>query len=114
MNKLNNSDFYLVKDIINELGINAGDIYEKQQKNEELSNCWNEIIGEKISKMTKLYEISADNILTIICSDSYVANELFNNKEKIIEYMMEKANKLGINIKDIKFNYKKWKETDNA
>ena len=55
-------------------------------------------------------EFSADNILTVVCSDSFVANELYLEKNKLTKLMNEKTKNLGIEIKDIRFNYKKWKE----
>lgn len=110
MKKINNSDFELIQNIIENIDLN----YEttQQQAKEELFNSWEEIIGNKISKFSKLFEISADNILTIICKDSFVANELYFEKEKILSLINEKAEKLGIKLKDIKFDYKKWKEHD--
>lgn len=108
MKKINNSNFEMIQSIIESIDFN----YETsvQQAKEELFSSWEEIIGKKISKLSKLYEISADSILTIVCADSFVANELYFEKEKILELVKEKASKLGITIKDIRFDYKKWKE----
>lgn len=108
MRKLNNSKFELLKEIFKEIE------FEKEtsdiEAREELFNCWEEIIGKKISKLSKIHEISADNILIISCADSFVANELYFEKDKILLLIREKSEKLGIEIKDIKFNYKIWKE----
>ena len=111
MKKLSNSDFYMIKDILEGLDIDYN--LENQNRNNVLAGLWNEFIGEKISKIAKFHEMSKDNTLVIVCADSYVANELYYNKEKILNFMVEKAEKLGIKIKDIIFNYKKWKENNN-
>ncbi len=108
MKKLNNSNFELVQDIIKSIDFN----YEPQDEDikQQFFSSWNEIIGNKISKFSKLYEISADNVLTVLCADSYIASELYFEKDNILKLVKEKADELGIKIKDIKFNYKKWKE----
>ncbi|MGM9993709.1 MAG: DciA family protein [Candidatus Avigastranaerophilus sp.] len=108
MKRLNNSNFELLREVFKEMH------FEKEtstiEAREELFNSWEEIIGDKIAKLSKVWELSADNILTIACADSFVANELYFVKDKIFSLVEEKAEKLGIKIKDIKFNYKIWKE----
>ncbi len=108
MKRLNNSNFELLREVFKEMR------FEKEtstiEAREELFNSWEEIIGDKIAKLSKVWELSADNILTIACADSFVANELYFAKDKIFSLVEEKAEKLGIKIKDIKFNYKIWKE----
>ncbi len=108
MKKLNNSNFSLIEDIIKDIDFN----YDKnnEEKIELLSKYWKESIGEKICNLSKVYEFTTNNVLKIICSDSYTANELYYVKEKLINIMNEKIKNMGIKIKDIKFDYKKWKE----
>lgn len=111
MKRINNSNFELLEDIIKTIDFNYNQ--DEYQKLEEIKAYWNEIIGNKISKFSKVYEISSDNTITIVCADSFITNELYFEKEKLLKYMNEKAEKLGIKIKDIKFDYKKWKESNN-
>ena len=108
MKKLTNSNFEMIQDIIKDLELEnlKGD---SEVKN-DLSALWSETVGDKISKFSRFADISSDNIIIISCADSYVSNELYYNKEKILELMKEKAEKLGIKIHDIVFNYKIWKE----
>ena len=108
MKNLNNSNFELLKNVFEEIEINFNE--SRTQAKQELFDSWQEIIGEKISKFSKLYEISDDNILTIACADSFIANELYMEKQKIFTLIVDKAEKLGISIRDIRFNYKIWKE----
>ena len=106
--KIHNSNFELIENIIKDMKFN----YEEsvQDKKQQLFDSWEEIIGEKISKFSKLFEISADNVITVQCADSFVANELYFEKDKIFNLVNKKAQELGIKLEDIKFDYKKWKE----
>ncbi|MBQ9246138.1 DUF721 domain-containing protein [bacterium] len=108
MKRINNSNFELLKDVIKELEFNYNP--DSCQNTEKLSEFWVETIGEKIVNFAKFYDFSDDNILTIVCSDSYVSNELYLEKDKLLEKMNKKAQETGIKIEDIKFDYKKWKE----
>lgn len=111
MKKLNNSDFELIHNIIQEIDFNYDS--EKQKNTLILSELWENTTGKKISKLTKVFEFSDDNVITVLCADSFTANELYFSKENLLELMKEKAQNLGIKIKDIKFNYKKWKEKND-
>ena len=108
MKKIHNSNFELLEDIIKTIDFNYNP--NKHQSIEEINIFWTEIVGNKISRFSKVYGISADNKLTIICSDSFIANELYLNKDKLIKYMNKKLEEMGTKIEDIKFDYKKWKE----
>lgn len=108
MGKIHYSNFETLQEIIKNINFNYS--ADSVQTLEQLSECWKKVIGNKISKYTKVYDFSSDNILTIVCSDSFVANELYIEKSKLLKIMKEKANKSGINIVDILFNYKKWKD----
>ncbi|MCD7740202.1 MAG: DUF721 domain-containing protein [Candidatus Gastranaerophilales bacterium] len=111
MKKINNSDFELLKDIIKNLDIKSRQ--ESSRILEQLKSYWQDILGKKISKLSKVYDYSAGNVLTVVCADSFIANELYFEKDRLINYMSEKTDKLGIIIKDIKFDYMKWKENDD-
>ena len=108
MKKLSNSNFVLLQDIFKELNINYDEA--AADNSEKLSQYWEETVGEKISKFSKVLELTSNNVLIIVCSDSYAANELYYVKTKLLENMNEKVKKLGIEIKDIKFDYKKWEK----
>lgn len=111
MKRLNNSNFELLQDVIKDLNLSYNT--ENCKNIENIQKIWIDTIGNKISKFAKVYDFSNDNILTVVCSDSFVSNELYFEKEKLFRNMNEKLQKLGIKIKDIKFDYKKWKESNN-
>ena len=107
MKKIRYSNFEMIEDVIKNIDFNYNPIREN------LESYWVETVGEKIKTMAKVLDFSADNVLTIVCSDSYVANELYLEKSKLLEFMNIKAQETGIKIEDIKFDYKKWKETND-
>ena len=75
-----NSYFESLKSVIKDLNLS----YDENKVNnvEMLTGYWIETVGNKISQFSKVLEISADNTLTIVCSDSFVANELYFEKSK--------------------------------
>ncbi len=111
MKRINYSNFELLEDVIKELDFNYNP--QKIQNIEVLQNFWQEVVGKKIINLAKVHSFSDDNKLTIVCSDSFVANELYLEKAKLVDKMNKKAHETGIKIKDINFDYKKWKETDD-
>lgn len=111
MKKLNNSNFELIEDIIKTIDLKYDGTLQKNI--ECLEEFWEEIVGEKISKISRVYDILKDNSVVVVCSDSFIANELYLEKDKLLNDMNYKTEKLGIKIKDIKFDYKKWKEKNN-
>lgn len=112
MKRINNSNFELLQDVIKELEFNY--VEEDVQNLEKLMHYWVEVVGNKISQFSKVLEISADNVLTIVCADSFAANELYLEKDNLLKKLNEKTQNLGIKIKDIRFNYKKWKEQNDV
>ncbi len=108
MTRINNSNFELIEDIIKTIDFNYNQ--NEQKRMEDINIIWKETVGNKVSEYSKVYGFSADDILTIICADSFISNELLFNKEKLIGIMNKKMQKMGIKIKDIRFDYKKWEE----
>ena len=80
MKKLNNSNFEMLKELFKEIHFEQE--VSSLESREELFDCWKEIIGEKISKLSKMKEITADDVLIIACADSFVANELYFVKDE--------------------------------
>ncbi len=111
MKRINNSNFETIQDIIKGLDLKYNP--QKDQQIKSLAQIWKDIAGKKISRYSKVYDFSDNNILTVACSDSVTANELYLGKEKIQKYINEKIQNLGIIIKDIRFDYKKWKENSD-
>ena len=106
--RINNSNFEVLEDIIKSIDFNYNP--EDVQNIEKLQQYWVSTVGKKISEFSKVFNFSADNILTISCADSFISNELYLEKETLLKNMNKKAQETGIIIKDIKFEYKKWEK----
>ena len=109
MKRINNSNFELLQDVIKELEFNY--VEDKFQNIEKLANYWIETVGDKISKFSKVLELSDDNMLTIVCADSFVANELYLKKDNLLKSMCKKIAEQGIKLEvaDLNINYRRWK-----
>lgn len=106
MKKLHTSNFALLKDVLQDIKFNFDE--EKTRNLQSLKEYWHITAGNKISKLSKVSGISADNIVIVNCADSFVANELFMVKKDLLRQMREISQKTGIEIKDLKFVYKNW------
>ena len=109
MAKLNYSNFELIEDVIGSLKFNFSESEAERLK--KVEDIWFQIVGEKYLKYTKVLELTADNNLTVVCSDSFVANELYLNKNKLLNSMRKKIVEMGIKIDivDLNINYRRWK-----
>lgn len=107
MKKIRYSDFDSIQEIISNLDLtyNKSEEENKQKFFEE----WKEIVGDKIASVSKPVEINDKNILTILCANSFAANELFLSKNKLLIIMEERLKTLNLKISDIRFDYKNWK-----
>ena len=111
MNKPCTQNFELIQDIIKTLDFCAEE--SKMDKIGQLQKILEETEAGKFAPMPRVYDILNSETVTIICADSFIANELYLDKEKLLKPMKEKADKIGIRIKDLKFDYKKWKERND-
>ena len=100
-----------MKEIIESLNLKYNE--EKINTEQIISECWNETAGGKIRKFAKFYGFSDKNILTVVCENSFVSNELFNSKSELLKILNEKLKASNIEIRDIIFDYKKWENKNN-
>ena len=104
MSKLNNSYFQSIQDILSTMEIkkNISDVDE-----ETLKENWKQCVGEKISGVSEPSNLSQDGVLTIVCANSLVANELYLERNNLLQIIREKFENLGIEIKVLKIDTKK-------
>ena len=109
MKKLLYSNFELIEDVISDLKFNYRE--DEVERLNKVADIWVDVVGNKISQFSKVLEISADNKVTIVCSDSFVANELYLEKENLLKSMCKKIEEQGIKIEivDLNINYRRWK-----
>lgn len=108
MKKIKYSDFESIHEIIGQIDLK----YDQSIENNKslLFEEWKNIIGEKISSLSKPVELSDKNLLKISCANSFVANELFMQKQNLIVIINEKAKEYNLKVRDLIFDYKSWKQ----
>lgn len=73
-----------------------------------LYKFWDKIVGKKFSEKSKPYSMMGGGVLVIACASSAVAQELMLQKPQILEKFKPYLKSLHMNVKDIKFDCKKW------
>lgn len=103
MAKLNNSSFESIQDILSSLNLKK----EVSPVDEKiLSETWKQCVGDKISTVSEPSNLSQDGVLTIVCANSLVANELYLERNNLLQIIREKFADLGIDIKVLKIDKK--------
>ena len=75
-----------------------------------LYRFWKSIVGEKFGEKSKPYSMIGGGVMVIACANNVVAQELLYQKNMIIEKFTPYLKSLKINLKDLKFDPKKWSE----
>lgn len=102
------TDFEGVDSVIAEL-LNNKDI-KKAVTRSNLYKFWKSIVGEKFGEKSKPYSMIGGGVMVIACANNVVAQELLYQKTMIIKKFAPYLKSLKINLKDIKFDPKKWVE----
>ncbi len=100
------TDFEGVDSVIAEL-LNNKDI-KKAVTRSNLYKFWKSIVGEKFGEKSKPYSMIGGGVMVIACANNVVAQELLYQKIMIIKKFAPYLKSLKINLKDIKFDPKKW------
>lgn len=100
------TDFEGVDSVIAEL-LNNKDI-KKAVTRSNLYKFWKSIVGEKFGEKSKPYSMIGGGVMVIACANNVVAQELLYQKTMIIKKFTPYLKSLKINLKDIKFDPKKW------
>lgn len=94
----------------------AGDIINKMMSNDmkkaltrnSLYKFWSKIVGKKFAEKSKPYSMMGGGLLVVACANSSVAQELMLQKPQILEKFQPYLKSLHLDVKDIKFDCKKW------
>lgn len=101
---------------------NIGDVVNSIVKRTDLQNgiqksmlfkFWGKIVGKKFKKITRPVSINNNGELIVACANSMVTSELLLFKTDIQKKMLPYTKSLDINISDIVFSHKIWKEEKN-
>ena len=73
-----------------------------------LYKFWKNVAGEKFAQNSRPFSMLKGNIMVIACKTPIVAQELMLRKTQLITKLQPYLKSLKMNIKDLKFDYKKW------
>ena len=75
-----------------------------------LYKFWNKAAGKKFSEKSKPYSMMSGGVMVVACENAAVAQELTLQKFQIMEKFKPYAKSLKLNLKDIRFDVKKWEK----
>ncbi len=78
-----------------------------------LYKFWHKIAGEKFAAKSKPYSMLAGGVMVIACENAIVAQELMLKKTQLLVKFQPYLKSLKMNIKDLRFDPKKWIEEDS-
>ena len=106
MKKVLYTDFVSTEEIVS-LMLEQKDIKKALTRN-NLYKFWAKIVGEKFAEKSKPYSMLGNGVMVIACENAIVAQELMLKKTQILVKFQPYTKSLKINVKDLKFDAKKW------
>lgn len=88
-------------------------VLRRGMKKATLFKFWAKIAGKKFENVSRIESLNSRNgkaVLTVACSNAAVTSELLMYKTQLLKKMNTYANPLGIEIDDINFSHKIWKQ----
>lgn len=111
MKKVLYTDFIKIQDELSEIFPNCNP--EKDTKRGILFDFWEkvviDVVGEGFKGKSKPYSLNDKGLLSVACENSFVSNELFMAKSKLLEKISQYALEVDVEVLDILFNPKMWK-----
>lgn len=108
MKKIKYSEFESIKEVMNQFNFKYDASAESQKQ--QFFDDWTEVVGQKLAAVSKPVEVTRNNVLIIYCANSFIANELFLEKNGLLELVQEKIKGYNFDVVDLKFDYKNWKD----
>ena len=87
---------------------------KKGVKISTLFKFWTKVAGKKFESLSRAEALLANDILLVACANSYVTSELTMFKKDLLKKIQVYAEPLGIQIEDIRFSHKIWKNTNSS
>ena len=82
--------------------------FKKAITKSNLFKFWKKAVGEKFKNNSKPYSMTTNSVMFIACKNSAVAQELMLRKTKILKELEPYLKSLKMNVKDLRFDVKKW------
>ena len=108
MKKVLYTDFVSTEEIISEM-LEQKDI-KKAITRSNLYKFWSKVVGEKFANKSRPYSMMGGGVMVVACENNVVAQELILKKTQILLKFKPYVKSLKMNLKDLKFDAKKWKE----
>ena len=106
MKKVLYTDFVSTEEIISAM------LEEKEFKKavtrSNLYKAWDSVVGKKFSEKSKPFSMMGGGVMVIACENAIVAQELTLRKTKLLTKMQPYMKSLKMNVKDLKFDPKRW------
>ena len=78
-----------------------------------LYKFWGKAAGKKFAEKSKPYSMLAGGVMVIACENAIVAQELMLKKTQILLKFQPYLKSLKMNVKDLRFDPKKWVEEES-
>ena len=106
LKKILYTDFVGTNEIIAELLENKE--IKKAMTRNNLYKFWGKVAGAKVASKSKPYSMLGGGVMVIACENSIVAQELMLKKTQLLVKFKPYLDSLKLNVKDLKFDAKKW------
>ncbi len=107
MKKVLYTDFVTTETLVEELFGNNKEI-KKALTRSNLYKFWAKAVGEKFANRSKPYSMMSGGTMIVACENAIVAQELTLRKTQIIVKLQPYLKSLKMNVKDLRFDPKKW------
>lgn len=84
--------------------------FKKAVTRSNLYKFWRKVAGDKFSERSKPYSMMAGGVMVVACENAIVAQELTLRKTQILVKFQPYLKSLKINVKDLRFDPKKWEK----
>ncbi len=106
MKKVLYTDFVSTEELITSM-LEDKDI-KKAITRSNLYKFWSKAAGEKFAGKSKPYSMMPKGVMVVACENAIVAQELTLKKTQILSKLQPYTKSLKLNVKDLKFDPKKW------
>ena len=103
------TDFKGIDGVIVDL-LGGNDLLQTAMKRSNLYKFWSKVVGKPFDEKSKPHGMIGAHTMVIACANAVVVQELTLRKKQIIKNYAPYVKPLNIDLKDIVFDVKKWKE----
>ena len=82
--------------------------FKKAVTRSNLYKFWATVVGKKFSEKSKPFSMMGGGVMVVACENAIVAQELTLRKTQILTKLEPYLKSLKMNVKDLKFDPKKW------